>query len=237
MKYCALYNERDTEKFNVFNELIIDYVAEAIEPITDFILEHQENQRIILRFGDKYKEEEIINALTYIQGERKASCSVLLWGYLDIVINNYLKKNDIPFFFEEIATNWDTVQDLISLGVSDIYIGEELGFSIPTVKKIAGDIQIRVYPNICQRTGFSYSYDIKSFFIRPEDLKEYEGYIDVIEFFSATNRQRVLYEIYEVDKAWPGPIADIITNFENKTLRSDCTVSYTHLTLPTICSV
>ena len=51
----------------------------------------------------------------------------------------------------------------ISLGVSDIYIGEDLGFELDKVSKIAKEhnIQIRTFPNIVQ-TQWKYASSLKS---------------------------------------------------------------------------
>jgi hypothetical protein len=54
---------------------------------------------------------------------------------------------------------------------------------------------------------------MSSFFIRPEDLKYYENYIDIIEFFGPLDRQDVLFKIY-TDRKWLGDLGVLIIGLE-----------------------
>ena len=51
-------------------------------------------------------------------------------------------------------------------------------------KKEEKGIHIRTFCNICQKS-WQETNPLQTFFIRPEDISLYEGYIDTIEFFNA----------------------------------------------------
>ena len=57
---------------------------------------------------------------------------------------------------------------------------------------------------------------MKKFFIRPEDLKEYEKYIDIIEFYNVDKQIDIYYDIYENKKQWFGKLNEIILDFNSE---------------------
>ena len=140
------------------------------------------------------------------------------WLYNIKEIINILNDNDVPFFFDTVFTNFRSMITALNLGVSDVYVGEELGFSITEVKRIVDEYnaEIRVYPNVAQMDRLTQMFDsencIKSFFIRPEDTDLYSKYVDTFEFFSEVDKQDVLYDIYS-DGYWMGGIDELITGF------------------------
>ena len=130
-----------------------------------------------------------------------------------------LRDNDVPFFLGLSPKNIAEVKALIEYGVSDIYITEYLGFNMTDLvnKVIPADINVRVYPNVSQVphlcTLVETTDDIKTFFIRPEDLELYEGYIDIIEFYGAVDKQDILMDIYK-DGYWMGNLNELILDFK-----------------------
>lgn len=121
-----------------------------------------------------------------------------------------LQKIQIPFFFNTIATNWEILNEMLEIGVSDVYVGGILGFDLERVNKfIPENIQIRSYVNICQ-AEWDNSKGFKAFYIRPEDLNYYANFIDVFEFFKSEDIQNTLYEIYFQSKEWNGNLSEII---------------------------
>ena len=131
-----------------------------------------------------------------------------------------LKVFEIPFFYDVQPSCIGEVKTLLDRGVSDIYITEYLAFHITEIKRIAEDVNIRIYPNVAQAPvicdAFSpESEDIKKFFIRPEDLDKYEDYVDVIEFFGPLDKQDVLMDIYK-DGYWMGELDELIIGFRDK---------------------
>lgn len=122
----------------------------------------------------------------------------------------------IPFFFANRVNNWDLYLGLISLGVTDIYIVEDMCFDLERVSAIAKkeDIQLRTYANVAQ-SAWADSDGIKKFWIRPEDIEIYEKYIDVVEFFGNPQQCGVLLNIYKNNKRWFGPLEEIIIGLKH----------------------
>jgi hypothetical protein len=85
---------------------------------------------------------------------------------------------------------------------------------------MAKGVNIRMYPNVAQAPTICEAFspegeDIKKFFIRPEDLDQYEDYVDVIEFFGPLDKQDVLMDIYK-DGYWMGGLDELIIGFKDK---------------------
>lgn len=127
-----------------------------------------------------------------------------------------MKKNKLPFFYCEKVNTIDTLNQYISEGVTDVYITDELAFSLSDIKYniCKNKVKIRVYPNVAQ-SSVSCADGIKSitkFFIRPEDVKYYEDCVDIMEFFGPMDKQNTLYKIYKKQK-WRGPLNLIISGY------------------------
>lgn len=129
-----------------------------------------------------------------------------------------LKSNNIPFYFEDKVYSIDKVWELIDLGVSDIYISGELGFELAEISDRIHEagVKIRVFPDVAQsvRAGGD---SVTKFFIRPEDVDNYEDFVDVMEFtLNDKERDNILYKIYAINKKWTHEIKDIILNFDDE---------------------
>lgn len=136
----------------------------------------------------------------------------------DIILFNLFKDNRIPTYFAVPIDDWEDLRFILNVGVSDIYITNQLGFELNYIKQFTNqkNIQIRAIANRAQRTNKN-TPALKSFFIRPEDVTFYEDYIDVIEFDLDNNRlnEDILYKIYAVDRCWEGQLKEIILDFDN----------------------
>lgn len=127
-----------------------------------------------------------------------------------------LTLNNISYFSYDIVDTWDKFHSLIRLGVSDVFIGNELAFSYEKLLTQArkNNIKLRIYPNVAQNGDLEYGLSaIKSFFIRPEDIGLYENDDTIICFFGPEDRQRVLYDIYSKHR-WLGDLKDLIIGFD-----------------------
>jgi hypothetical protein len=122
-------------------------------------------------------------------------------------------------FFDEFIRSWDVLHGYLDLGVSDVYIVEELGFNIIDAAALAHErgAQVRVFPNVAQ-SAWSHSPAFKKFFIRPEDVSIYEPYVDVMEFFRKNGNQdslSIYYKIYAIDKKWFGKLNEMMLSFDS----------------------
>ena len=215
MKYCI-----DLQKTSILDdvdEITIDYDRKNLNIIK--YIQERPQKRFILNILDlaeslEYKDIEKLNAI--YEENSDINFAIKLPMYYEM-LDELLPTLKVPFFFQKVVTNWEDFLGYISLGVSDIYIGEDLGFELDKVSKIAKEhnIQIRTFPNIVQ-TQWKYTSSLKSFFIRPEDVELYEQYIDVLEFWGDRHKQPTFYKIYAIDKKWYGDLQEIITGFSAK---------------------
>jgi len=220
MKYAIRFYH-GCRVLNVADEIIIKYWEREPELIK-FVQSRPQEQRIVV---------DICPMLdTFVGGESVEE-------NLDIIKNAYqlhpnfaiktmwektwikaLQEENIPFFFNSMITNSTELADVIKLGVSDVYISEDLGFSLDKVYILCkqNNINIRVYPNIAQRCStWEPKHTITSFFIRPEDVDFYSQYIDIFEFYGNLQQQDVYYDIYKAGR-WLGNLQDIIFHLDEE---------------------
>ena len=139
-------------------------------------------------------------------------------------IMDWLKTNpDVLWFVSQVCKTWAELYRLIKIGVDEVYIDGELAMSLPTVRRICDkeNIAVRVYPNM----GHSftslphddwYENDIcRTFFVRPEDVVEYEEMIETMEFIDGDGvRLGELHDTYRRGY-YTGYLNDIINSFED----------------------
>ena len=89
---------------------------------------------------------------------------------------------------------------------TDMYICEELGFSIDKISKILhnNNIKVRVIPNIAQ-SSWADTPSLLKFFIRPEDISNYAIYVDTFELIAPQQQQALIYKMYK-QGCWSGLI-------------------------------
>ena len=228
MKYCARF--RNSIDLTHFDEIIVELRKETFNDILGF-LQYHKNQRVIFKLVDKelFLNEKLKHFLRIEQRfyfdyaflfpdmklfESKEAAEKD--AELTEKIINKLFENDLPYYFKKIATTIDDVWYLLRLGVSDVIIGEQLGFDLdkiaPTIHSYG--VQIRVFPNVCQKPYESCN-DIKCFFIRAEDVDIYDKYVDVFEFWGDDKKQDVYRHIYAESKQWIGPLELYIEGFNH----------------------
>lgn len=210
MQYCINYN-RTFKKPERADEFTIIYNKKN-DALIDF-LEKFKDKRINLTIEEKLTFSELKLLKT-------------IWDkYLNFVlrIETYEEESledivecGIPFFFSNRVNNWDEFLGLVELGVTDIYIVEDLCFELDKVAAIAhyNGIRLRVYPNIAQ-SSWKYTPEIKKFWIRPEDIDIYSQYVDVCEFFGKDQQISILLDIYKKDKKWFGLLNEIIIGIKD----------------------
>lgn len=125
------------------------------------------------------------------------------------------KDLDIPFFFAFPFNSFYDVRYAIDIGVSEIYVEAPLFFELDKVKLL--NIPVRAVPNVANLSSWTFRREIAPYgtWIRPEDLKYYEDFIDTIEFQSPWTRvlpreEETCYRLYHDEQNWPGDLSMLI---------------------------
>lgn len=219
MKYCMDYNKQSKllDKVDEININIRN--LDDLQLVIDWTQSHNK-QRInlcLLDYELGLNEGYIKKALQF-QKEQKDNLDIAIRlpgrsEELDVMLLDY---PEAKIYFDEKITSWDRLIGTIEYGVSDVFICEGLGFELDKIAAIAHpkNIQIRVYPNVAQ-TSWKQMPSLKTFFIRPEDVKEYEKYVDIFEFYGEEEKFDILYDIYKKDKIWFGKLNELIVGFND----------------------
>lgn len=210
MKYCVDYF-RHIEGLDQADEYTIKYSKKNDILIT--FLEENKDKIINLTIEEKLDDVDY-KTLKAIYGT--FSNFRLRFEFYDSNEIENIVECGIPFFFGNRVNNWDEFLGLVDLGVTDIYVVEDMCFDLERVAEIAQkeNIKLRTYANVAQST-WKDTPGIKKFWIRPEDVSIYEQYIDVIEFFGTPQQAAVLLKVYKDIKKWFGPLKEIIIGLED----------------------
>lgn len=193
----------------------INYKPE-IKKLDDFIAAYG-NHRINLIFNQepKQKDYEIIQAL---RSKYPKSNIVISLASYQPTLEKTVATHSLPHYYRDVIVDWDTLLGFFSLAVTDVFIGGELGFDLVKVKQMADFFKIKLRC-FCDN-GFSWwmQDSLKTFFVRPEDIKLYSKYIDTFEFAQAITKDRVnvIYNIYAKQKKWFGKFNEIIGGYRGE---------------------
>lgn len=211
MKYCFTYQKHNLKLMKQADEILINYQPQDTT-FEDF-LELYKEKRIIVNISPYHLTQEEIE---------KLNAFYIKYNNFVLRLEKYEKEKidllKMPFFLTTLVDDWDTFHWLLSIGVSDIYIVNILGFYIKECSKLAHEknIKIRVFPNIAQHHCHFKTSSITDFFIRPDDLDLYEPYIDIFEFTCYNKEQEeALWKIYK-DKTWFGKLNEIIIGLDSE---------------------
>jgi hypothetical protein len=205
MKYCINYH-RGFKGADRADEFTITYNKKN-DALIDF-LENFKDKRVNLTIEEvlTYSELKLLKTIR----DKYTNLYLRIENYNDNIIED-LTECGIPFFFGNRINNWEEFLGLVELGVTDIYVVEDLCFELDKVAAIAHKegIQLRTFPNVAQ-SSWKWSHDVKKFWIRPEDIQVYSDYIDVCEFFGSDQHISILLTIYKENKKWFGDLSEII---------------------------
>lgn len=214
MKY-AINFYRNCRVLPKADEIIIKYEKTGQEDLVRFARELPQEQRLIVNICMLDAENDDYRIFKDAISAHK-NMAFMISRDQTIYYQDFYEMN-LPYFFIEPISNLDDFMGVITLGVTDIYVANELGFYLNKISTICKDkgIQIRVYPNVAQSSSSFPTPGFKKFFIRPEDVELYEQYVDILEFWGPIDKQAVLYDIYH-DGRWQGNLQDIILNLNEE---------------------
>ena len=214
MAFAARWDSR-SKYLNDIDELIIPFHG-TTDKLTDFLDAHID-QRVIVDIQEPWRS--FFGAIFAPIGEKYTNIALRLSEVnMDIIPD--IKKTKIPYFTTEVVVEWEKFQELVSYGVSDIYIGEQLGFELDDVGRASAraGIRTRIFPNVAQSARTN-TDPLKKFFLRPEDVDLYNRrYISTFEFYIPIGidlNWDVLYRAYAINKKWTGRLDEIIIGLDS----------------------
>lgn len=212
MKYCLKWNNRCTHLKDA-DEISIKYIEDR--GLVDF-MEKYADKRIIIRLESTSFADSEIAKLAAIRKQFPNYRFTVGLPQEDYNLALKLSGKDIPFYFLKPVQNWEKFRFYVAeLGVSDIDLSGALAFELPKVKryleKIRANTIIRLTPNMIQSQTETCP-PLQCFFIRPDDIDQYEPYVDVIEF-EGIEHQDTFYNIYAKEKVFIGKLNQVIYNF------------------------
>ena len=128
-----------------------------------------------------------------------------------------LKEIGVKFFFNSDMPcySFGLLDSFISIGMSDIYISDNLCYHMEAVHKqcAAEGIQIRMILNKIPQLSPDRGLDLRAPIFSPRDMKELERYIDVAEFECGDpydwHKFNVYYKAWFKNLDWYGDLRDI----------------------------
>ena len=212
MKYCLKWNNRCSHLKDA-DEISIKYIEDR--GLVDF-MEKYADKRIIIRLESIDFSDSEIAKLVAIRRQFPNYHFTVGLPQEDYNLALKLNSKDIPFYFLKPVQNWEDFRFYITeLGVSDIDLSGALAFELPKVKryleKVKANTIIRITPNIIHSQTDNCP-PLQHFFIRPDDIDQYEPYVDVIEF-EGLEHQDTFYNIYAKEKMFIGKLNQVIYNF------------------------
>jgi hypothetical protein len=208
MKYC-LSARQSSEYLKKADEIRFEFRDRAAIP--DYA-EKYPKATFILDFSSLGLYEEI-------DWKELADYNILTKQQLILCIRNTIeaelaKTNDIKFYFGYPVTTFYELNAMKNLGVSYARIGAPLFFQMDKVKNIG--VPVRVVPNVAYVDGLPRADGVSGQWIRPENIDDYNDYVDAIDFEDCDIRkEQALFRIYAEQKEWLGDLGVIITNFNH----------------------
>lgn len=201
------------------------YMMSIKQPITELrnADELHVNYDEIGRIYDLIGENIIVDIYIYItkmqdvDWDELQKIKTLITAPITLVFENTLlipeaKQHGYRAFWLYPVTTYQEIEGLINLGVDEILIDAPLYFDLPVVKTLCQNIELRLIANQCFNKYLPLKNGICGTYIRPEDIKLYEQYINHIEFYSDNLQQELaLIKVYK-QGVWNGNLNLLLTN-------------------------
>lgn len=232
--YVIIYVNYNFKKGDILNKLAIPFhlnneINDDVKEFNILFYKNKNNIEKLIDFIQEYEDKRIniefpegIHMPT-LKSVNKISDNVYCrMNPVDVVKLEELKKNNIKFFFNStmLAYNYTTLASLIRLGVSDVYIADDLCYNMSDVKAICEqhNIQTRLILNHIPATSLDAGMDPRSPIFMPKDLDNIDKYFDVFEFDCGTpydwTKFEVLRRVWFDKKDWHGQLGEINDDIE-----------------------
>lgn len=138
-----------------------------------------------------------------------------------------LQEKGFKTYFGMPINDYCALDSMIKMGVYAVSIAAPLTHDLERVSEICKkhNVQIKMFPNVALRRFFPKN-EIINTWVRPEDVKYYEPYIDTFEFNCVSLREEeILFKVYAKDRIWNGNLNLLIKglneNIDNRALKDD----------------
>lgn len=122
-------------------------------------------------------------------------------------------ENNLKYYWAYPVFTWYELKGLIDLRPAYITLGAPLSFDLIKVKGKT-NIPLRLYANVAFDAYIPRKDGIYGSWIRPEDVKVYDEWVDVIEFVAEElSQEATLLHVYKDNGYWPGNLNLLFTNF------------------------
>lgn len=182
----------------------------SIEDLIDFVQEY-DNTRINLEFPEGIH-------MPTVKSINKVSDKIYIRvAPTDITKAAELKENSYKFFFNQDmkVPTYSCLESFINLGVSDVYIADDLCYNLKNVHDICqeNNVQMRLILNQVPSMTLDRGINPKAPIFMPKDMDTINPYFDVFEFECGLPydwaKFDVLYRAWFINKYWHGQMSEI----------------------------
>ena len=135
----SIYYDKDCRYCDIADEIILEYHGNQSDLALQSFLDTRTNQDIVLSVKqENFKSESFLMLLDRVQAYPRLKI-LIEDGIPENEIFVELNKRNMLYFIKYLAHTYEDFYYLASKGVSDIYIGLDLGFDLKTIDKIANE--------------------------------------------------------------------------------------------------
>lgn len=192
--WSANIKNRYGDEYNItFNQ-----AKNNFDQLFDFILKYKDTRFNITPEDMTFQQMEVIDNINPL---------IFYKIPFDKTIIEKLKNKNMKFFFNEFfaPSSFSSLEEQIILGVTDIYICDDLCYNLEKVKKVCSNngVQVRLILNEIPSTRFDKGINPKAPIFIPECLSELSNYVDIGEI-NANSWAKIgtLYRIWFERKEW-----------------------------------
>lgn len=125
---------------------------------------------------------------------------------------NECNAHNVKFYWAYPITSYYELRGILNLNPYYIFLGAPLCFDLETVQSITG-VYIRLVANVAYDAYIPREDGICGQWIRPEDVKYYEPYVNALEFNGVDlAAERTLLHVYKDNQNWPGNLNLLLKN-------------------------
>ena len=207
MKYC-IGGRQPYSIMKKADQIKVKY--EDRERIIDFV-ERIPDKEIVLELKEIPEVSDINTWKMYDEKFENFYIASFNLGLYDI-----LNSEGIKWYWPYPITSYYELKNVAELGPAFIQLGPPLSFDLETVKKVVGDIKLRMVCNCARPDYLPGEANTPQFFgqwVRPEDVHLYDPYVDIFEFETPElKKEETLLHIYKENQIWPGNLNLLIDN-------------------------